>query len=183
MIVAKDSYQENFTLDDEKLDETTLLLKCLTVICRHFDNIQTVANYQYISSAVTISENIILMVSHSYGSLKFASRPGDHKIVFFFSFLQLFKDKRKPTDSEIEYIKAFSHLIEAIYDPYLTWRSFLSGHFADQRRICNSVAQLHVELVPFIYRKLIRDSCDIFIAVSNENNRRFIFQNAFNLNR
>lgn len=67
--------------------------------------------------------------------------------------LQLFKDKRKPTANEIEYIKAFSQLIEAIYDPYLTWRSFLRSHIADYRRTLISIVQLHVELVPFIYGK------------------------------
>lgn len=65
--------------------------------------------------------------------------------------LQLFKDKRKPSPSEVEYIKSFSQLIEVIYDPYLTWRNFLHGHFADYRRILTTIVQLHVELVPFIY--------------------------------
>lgn len=65
--------------------------------------------------------------------------------------LQLFKDKRKPTAQEIEYIQSFSQLIEVIYDPYLTWRNFLHGHFADYRRILTSIVQLHVELVPCIY--------------------------------
>lgn len=65
--------------------------------------------------------------------------------------LQLFKDKRKPSPAEVEYIKSFSQLIEAIYDPYLTWRNFLHGHFADYRRILTTIVQLHVELVPFIY--------------------------------
>ena len=63
LIVAKDSYQNDAPLNDDELTETTLLLKCLTMICRHFDNIQTVANYQYISCAVTISMNIIMVVS------------------------------------------------------------------------------------------------------------------------
>lgn len=63
LIIAKESYQNECPLNDESLAETTLLLKCLTVICRHFDNIQTVANYQYISCAVTISMNIIIVVS------------------------------------------------------------------------------------------------------------------------
>lgn len=62
LIIAKDSYQNDSSLDGAELTETTLLLKCLTVICRHFDNIQTVANYQYISCAVAISMNIIVMV-------------------------------------------------------------------------------------------------------------------------
>ncbi|XP_031626139.1 neurobeachin-like protein 1 isoform X2 [Contarinia nasturtii] len=124
LIIAKDSYQNEAPLNDDELAETTLLLKCLTMICRHFDNIQTVANYQYISCAVTISMNIIIV---------------------------LFKDKRKPKAQEVEYIKSFSQLIEVIYDPYLTWRNFLHGHFADYRRILTSIVQLHVELVPFIY--------------------------------
>lgn len=63
LIVAKDSYQNEQPLSEDELAETTLLLKCLTMICRHFDNIQTVANYQYISCAVTISMNIIMVVN------------------------------------------------------------------------------------------------------------------------
>lgn len=63
LIIAKDSYQNEQPLNDDELSETTLLLKCLTMICRHFENIQTVANYQYISCAVTISFNIIMVVS------------------------------------------------------------------------------------------------------------------------
>lgn len=154
LIIAKDSYQNDASLDDAELAETTLLLKCLTVVCRHFENIQTVANYQYISCAVAISMNIIVMVrlnrTDLYNSLIC--------LVVYFAFhyeyiLQLFKDKRKPTSSEIEYIKAFSQLIEAIYDPYLTWRNFLRSQFADYRRILISIVQLHVELVPFIYGK------------------------------
>lgn len=65
LIVAKDSYQNDNYLSDDELAETTLLLKCLTTICRHFDNIQTVANYQYISDAVIISMDIIMVVSAS----------------------------------------------------------------------------------------------------------------------
>lgn len=71
--------------------------------------------------------------------------------IFFAFQLQLFKDKRKPSAQEIEYIRSFSQLIEVIYDPYLTWRNFLHGHFADYRRILTNIVQLHVELVPFIY--------------------------------
>lgn len=66
-------------------------------------------------------------------------------------FLQLFKDKRKPSPQEIEYIRSCCQLIEVIYDPYLTWRNFLHAHFADHRYIQTTIVQLHVELVPFIY--------------------------------
>lgn len=66
LIVAKDSYQNDNQLSDNELGETILLLKCLTMICRHFDNIQTVANYQYISDAVVISMEIVMVVSESW---------------------------------------------------------------------------------------------------------------------
>lgn len=62
LIIAKDSYLYENGLDDKGLGETTLLLKCLTVVCRHFDNIQVVANYQYISCAHTIAMNIFIGV-------------------------------------------------------------------------------------------------------------------------
>lgn len=62
LIIAKDVYQNESQLYEDELSETALLLKCLTVICRHFDNIQTVANYQYISCAVTIAMSIIVLV-------------------------------------------------------------------------------------------------------------------------
>lgn len=83
-------------------------------------------------------------------------------IFFYFYFdvvvvviLQLFKDKRKPSAQEIEYIRSCCQLIEVIYDPYLTWRNFLHGHFADHRYIQTTIVQLHVELVPFIYGMVI----------------------------
>lgn len=66
------------------------------------------------------------------------------------SSFQLFKNKRKPSQEETDYIVASTRLIEVIYDPYLTWRNFLRGEFADHRRTGN-VVPLHVELVPFIY--------------------------------
>lgn len=47
----------------EELDDTTLLIKCLIVMCRHFENINTIANYEYISSIITLSINIIQLVS------------------------------------------------------------------------------------------------------------------------
>lgn len=65
LIIARDSCQSDDGLDDKALAETTLLLKCLTVVCRHFDNIQIVANHQYIECALNISMNIIIAVSDS----------------------------------------------------------------------------------------------------------------------
>lgn len=90
LIIAKDNYQNEVTirlnllfcqfyeihfififpfllkqrpLSDSDLADTTLLIKCLIVMCRHFDNINTIANYEYISSTVAISMDIIIGVS------------------------------------------------------------------------------------------------------------------------
>lgn len=139
-------------LSDTDLGETVLLIKCLIVMCRHFDNISTIANYEYISSTVSIAINIVKAVSQNKYQTTFAgSIPTCFSLSFPLFSKQIFKDKRKPTQTEIDYIQSFSQLIEVIYDPYLAWRNFLRGNFADQKRVSQNVVQLHVELVPFIY--------------------------------
>lgn len=51
-----------------QLNESTLLVKCLTVMCRHFDNIGTIANYEYISSVIAIAVNVVQAVWSIYTS-------------------------------------------------------------------------------------------------------------------
>lgn len=59
-----------------------------------------------------------------------------------------------PNSHEIDYIKSFCHLIEVIYDPYLTWRNFVHKGYADYKRTVGNTVQLHVELIPFVYGKI-----------------------------
>lgn len=60
-------------------------------------------------------------------------------------------EERKLTKDEENFIETFSQFLEVIYDPYLTWRNFLKGDFADFSQIRYHATQLHVEIVPFIY--------------------------------
>lgn len=38
-----------------------------------------------------------------------------------------------------------------MYDPYLTWRSFLRRNFADYKKLPYKPHSVHVEIIPFIY--------------------------------
>lgn len=51
------------------LTEVTLLMKCLTIICRHFDNIETICKSSYISSCIAICNHVIQRVSTALLSL------------------------------------------------------------------------------------------------------------------
>lgn len=78
-------------LNDTDLSDTVLLIKCLIVMCRHFDNISTIANYEYISSTVSIAINIIIAVSHNKINIQ-TNKPAFkflcHFACFFFSDIQ-----------------------------------------------------------------------------------------------
>lgn len=50
--------------------------------------------------------------------------------------------------------RSFSAFLEVMYDPYLTWRSFVRGHSADYSRLSYKPHSVHVEIVPFIYGEL-----------------------------
>lgn len=63
MMISRTSFHSQRPLNDSDLTDTTLLIKCLLVMSRHFDNIATIANYEYISSIVAIAINIIIAVS------------------------------------------------------------------------------------------------------------------------
>jgi len=51
--------------------------------------------------------------------------------------------------------RSFSAFLEVMYDPYLTWRSFLRGQAADYSRLPYKPHAVHVEIVPFIYGKYL----------------------------
>lgn len=53
----------------------------------------------------------------------------------------------------VHLFRSFSQFLEVMYDPYLTWRSFLRGAYADFHKIPYKPHTVHVEIVPFIYGK------------------------------
>lgn len=126
LIIARDKEDEE-TVDDGNLKEMILLLKCLIIICRNFDNIKSMANNSsnFIGNILAINNRII--------NICFAqSTPSDPKL-------------------KIEFVKVSSNFLEAIFDPFLSWRSYQNGSLIDLKKIDYKVVLLNVEIVPFIY--------------------------------
>lgn len=49
------------------------------------------------------------------------------------------------------FIKCYNYFLQALYDPYLTWRNFLRGDVANYAKLGYKISPLHPEIVPFIY--------------------------------
>ncbi|XP_058062662.1 neurobeachin-like protein 1 isoform X2 [Anopheles bellator] len=127
LIIARDCCENAATdksIDNEGMKENVLLVQCLTVICRHFENIDSVIRSSYISSCIAISNFIINRLTENRSTDEFTD--------------ELF-------------VKSVSQLLEVLYDPYLTWRSYLRGHHADYSCLGYKIAPMHPEIVPFIY--------------------------------
>lgn len=150
----------------ENLTEITLLMKCLTIICRHFDNIETICKSSYVSSSIAVCNHVIQRVS----ILAAASRCSaccwwpwfnNHKcewrstdwVLLFSPHLQILNNLGVPRADELNLIAATCNFLESIFDPFLTWRSFVRNNPADFTKLNYNVNQLHPEIVPFVYCK------------------------------
>uniref|UniRef100_A0A182W0M1 DUF4704 domain-containing protein n=1 Tax=Anopheles minimus TaxID=112268 RepID=A0A182W0M1_9DIPT len=128
LIIARDGCENAREADgmrESSMSENVLLVQCLTVICRHFENISSVINSSYISSCIAISNCIITQLNN----------------------------EQQTIDLEVDvlFVKSVARLLEVLYDPYLTWRSYLRGEHADYGSLSYKIAQLQPEIVPFIY--------------------------------
>ncbi|XP_067013553.2 neurobeachin-like protein 1 [Anabrus simplex] len=121
--IAKEDTEKKL-LNAESLTKVELLVRCLTVICRNFDNIPFIASCDYVSQTVGIAATVI------------------H---------QMIEGKATYREAGESFIISFCHLLECLYDPYFTWRHFLNGNAADFEKLPLQPALLHVEVVPFIY--------------------------------
>ncbi|XP_067645671.1 neurobeachin-like protein 1 isoform X3 [Eurosta solidaginis] len=122
IIIARDTSENDF-LDDEQIRQIAVLVDCLVIICRHFDNILAVIKYEYKSNLIAILANTFKeCISRQQASVQ---------VLYLF--------------------RSFSQFLEVMYDPYLTWRSFLRGVYADYHKIPYKPHTVHVEIVPFIY--------------------------------
>ncbi|XP_053953173.1 neurobeachin-like protein 1 isoform X1 [Anastrepha ludens] len=136
IIIARDA-SENGILDDEQIRQIAVLVDCLVIICRHFDNILAVIKYEYKSNLIAILTNT-------------------------------FKECMSRQQASIEVVHlfcSFSQFLEVMYDPYLTWRSFLRGVYADFHKIPYKPHTVHVEIVPFIYDCFQKDEITKFPSI------------------
>uniref|UniRef100_A0AAG5CUG9 DUF4704 domain-containing protein n=1 Tax=Anopheles atroparvus TaxID=41427 RepID=A0AAG5CUG9_ANOAO len=127
LIIARDgceNVRDDTPINGDAMGENVLLVQCLTVICRHFENIASVIKSSYISSCIAISNFIITK----------------------------FNDENSTNiETCVQFVKSVARLLEVLYDPYLTWRSYLRGDHADYGRLSYKISQMHPEIVPFIY--------------------------------
>ncbi|PSN41663.1 hypothetical protein C0J52_10512 [Blattella germanica] len=123
MYLAKEDTEKK-ALDTEALQRVELLVRCLIIICRNFDNIPFIASCDYVSQAVGITATII------------------HQLV---------EENADFGEVGLSFFVHFCHLLECLYDPYFTWRHFLTGNPANFEKLPLQPALLHVEVVPFIY--------------------------------
>ncbi|XP_040150983.1 neurobeachin-like protein 1 isoform X2 [Anopheles arabiensis] len=133
LIIARDGCENGRKEEGEEtgvhgssMRENVLLVQCLTVICRHFENIAAVINSSYISSCIAISNFII-------------ARLNDERA------------EQEDQEADLLFVASVARLLEVLYDPYLTWRSYLRGHHADYASLGYKISQLQPEIVPFIY--------------------------------
>lgn len=64
---------------------------------------------------------------------------------------QILTSKSPMQTHEFLLIQNTCYFLECIYDPYLTWRSYLQRDKTDFTKINYNAIQLHAEIVPFIY--------------------------------
>ncbi|GLG93298.1 Neurobeachin [Gryllus bimaculatus] len=143
MYIAKDQTEKK-AFDLEALKNVDFLIRCMIVICRNFDNIPFIASCEYVSQTVGIAAAVIQEMLE-----------GEHRY----------------DDEGSSFIINFCHLLECLYDPYLTWRSFLKGSVVNFEKLAMQPALLHVEVVPFIYdcsqTKLVESSPQLSAELLN----------------
>lgn len=110
--------------DSSELEEVRLLIQCLCIISRHFDNIQIIIRSNFINCTVEICHHLLNECS----------------------------PKRMLLPTEQSLIKVCCEFLEFIYDPFLKWRHFTRTHQLSRGGSSYHVdPQLHPEIVPFIY--------------------------------
>ncbi|XP_039488182.1 neurobeachin-like protein 1 isoform X5 [Drosophila santomea] len=123
IIVARDVCETEGKMDEKAIEEVAILVDCLVIVCRHFDNILAIIKYEY-------KPNLIAILSRVFKQ-------------------QMELPQSVPAISHL--FSSFSAFLEVMYDPYLTWRSFVRGQSADYSRLSYKPHSVHVEIVPFIY--------------------------------
>ncbi len=118
------------------------LIKCLTVLCRRENNIPLVASMDLVQLVTQIDSLLLERLLEVESTFFKAPSKTQAKAAD--------KAKKKLRSAIMGFVTQSCHLLESIYDPYLRWRTFLSGGDSDDQRPPTPVA-LHQETVPFLY--------------------------------
>ncbi|XP_055373526.1 neurobeachin-like protein 1 isoform X2 [Condylostylus longicornis] len=122
IIIARDEIEKD-QISSEKLEETSLLIECLIIISRNFENITTIVKHDFIG-------NLIALLVKLYSKIL---------------------ESKELTSIETEIFDNFCKFLEVIYDPYFTWRNFFNGNFLNSNSFSYTSNSIHVEVIPFMY--------------------------------
>lgn len=111
-----------------ELQEIGLLVQCLTIIVRHFDNINLIIKSNFISCIVEICHHLLNVRGNNRTNSGLSAAEGG-------------------------FIKICCEFLELVYDPFLRWRHFRGAHQLSSLSGSSYHVdpQLHPEIVPFIY--------------------------------
>lgn len=98
-------------------------VKSLVIISRNLDNIPFIASCQLVSSCISISTHILT---------------------------DMMKEKRLEKD-EVASVVVACLFLEALYDPYFSYRKSIVNQTVDTSKIKYQPALLQAEVIPFIY--------------------------------
>jgi len=149
IIVARDVCETEGKLEEQAIEEVAILVDCLVIVCRHFDNILSIIKYEYKPNLIAILSRVFKQVCKYLLHIA-----GFYDIQLINEFQQMELPQSVPAISHL--FSSFSAFLEVMYDPYLTWRSFVRGQSADYSRLSYKPHSVHVEIVPFIYGKIMR---------------------------
>lgn len=120
------SFQDD--CDVAELQAIGLLVQCLIIIVRHFDNIHLIIKSNFISCIVEICHHLLNVRGNNRNNSGLSAAEG-------------------------EFIKICCEFLELVYDPFLRWRFFRQTHQLSSLSGSSYHVdpQLHPEIVPFIY--------------------------------
>lgn len=111
-------------MQEHELTDTALLIKCLIIVCRHFDNIGLIVRSNFISCCIEICQHLLTKTAANRALLS----------------------------SEVELVKVSCQFLEFLYDPYFQWRNFCTKHeYIKSSLPESSTTHLHAEIIPFMY--------------------------------
>ena len=110
----------------KNVDAFTKTVKALVIVSRNLDNIPFIASCQLIPSCISISSTI----------------------------LTIMKTGKQLERDEVTPIVLVCLFLEALYDPYFSYRKSIVNQTVDTSKIKYQPALLQAEVIPFIYGKL-----------------------------
>lgn len=73
IIVARDTCETD-TLSEEGIEQVAILIDCLVIVCRHFDNILAIIKYEY-------KPNLIAILSKLFAQVRKAKQMKENKMI------------------------------------------------------------------------------------------------------